>query len=102
MRPIFSNRGDFRGYCSWSSERAAALQALQLDRQSVEGRPLFVSLCGQSKNPDFKVGMRVNPPFHRLQWDRLNALCLLSLESKWNVCSGEMPELAGSIPELVR
>ncbi|KAB0363600.1 hypothetical protein FD754_007756 [Muntiacus muntjak] len=39
VRPIFSNRGDFRGYC-----------------YSVEGRPMFVSPCvDKSKNPDFKV-----------------------------------------------
>lgn len=57
VRPIFSNRGDFRGYCYVEfREEAAALQALQLDRQSVEGRPMFVSPCvDKSKNPDFKV-----------------------------------------------
>uniref|UniRef100_A0ABI0P2S2 Spliceosome associated factor 3, U4/U6 recycling protein n=2 Tax=Bos TaxID=9903 RepID=A0ABI0P2S2_BOVIN len=56
VRPIFSNRGDFRGYCYVEfREEAAALQALQLDRQSVEGRPMFVSPCvDKSKNPDFK------------------------------------------------
>ncbi|XP_040106888.1 squamous cell carcinoma antigen recognized by T-cells 3 isoform X2 [Oryx dammah] len=57
VRPIFSNRGDFRGYCYVEfREEAAALRALQLDRQSVEGRPMFVSPCvDKSKNPDFKV-----------------------------------------------
>ena len=59
VRPIFSNRGDFRGYCYVEfREEAAALQALQLDRQSVEGRPMFVSPCvDKSKNPDFQVGL---------------------------------------------
>jgi len=57
IRPIFSNRGDFRGYCYVEfKEEKAALQALQLDRKTVEGRPMFVSPCvDKSKNPDFKV-----------------------------------------------
>lgn len=65
VRPIFSNRGDFRGYCYVEfREEAAALQALQLDRQSVEGRPMFVSPCvDKSKNPDFKVGLGGKPAF---------------------------------------
>ncbi|XP_008056328.1 squamous cell carcinoma antigen recognized by T-cells 3 isoform X2 [Carlito syrichta] len=57
IRPIFSNRGDFRGYCYVEfEEEKSALQALELDRKSVEGRPMFVSPCvDKSKNPDFKV-----------------------------------------------
>nr|XP_045379010.1 squamous cell carcinoma antigen recognized by T-cells 3 isoform X3 [Camelus bactrianus] len=57
IRPIFSNRGDFRGYCYVEfKEEAAALRALELDRKSVEGRPMFVSPCvDKSKHPDFKV-----------------------------------------------
>lgn len=57
VRPIFSNRGDFRGYCYVEfKEEKAALQALQLDRKDVDGRPMFVSPCvDKSKNPDFKV-----------------------------------------------
>ncbi|XP_045697651.1 squamous cell carcinoma antigen recognized by T-cells 3 isoform X3 [Phyllostomus hastatus] len=57
VRPIFSNRGDFRGYCYVEfKEEKAALQALQLDRKNVDGRPMFVSPCvDKSKNPDFKV-----------------------------------------------
>ncbi|XP_008579317.1 PREDICTED: squamous cell carcinoma antigen recognized by T-cells 3 [Galeopterus variegatus] len=57
IRPIFSNRGDFRGYCYVEfKEEKSALQALELDRKSVEGRPMFVSPCvDKSKNPDFKV-----------------------------------------------
>ncbi|KAJ8798885.1 hypothetical protein J1605_000042 [Eschrichtius robustus] len=57
VRPIFSNRGDFRGYCYVEfKEEAVALRALELDRQTVEGRPMFVSPCvDKSKNPDFKV-----------------------------------------------
>ncbi|XP_072456311.1 squamous cell carcinoma antigen recognized by T-cells 3 [Notamacropus eugenii] len=57
IRPIFSNRGDFRGYCYVEfKEEKAALQALSLDRKTVEGRPMFVSPCvDKNKNPDFKV-----------------------------------------------
>ncbi|XP_004843681.3 squamous cell carcinoma antigen recognized by T-cells 3 isoform X1 [Heterocephalus glaber] len=57
IRPIFSNRGDFRGYCYVQfKDEKSALQALELDRKSVEGRPMFVSPCvDKSKNPDFKV-----------------------------------------------
>lgn len=59
IRPIFSNRGDFRGYCYVEfKEEKSALQALEMDRKSVEGRPMFVSPCvDKSKNPDFKVGL---------------------------------------------
>lgn len=57
IRPIFSNRGDFRGYCYVEfGEEKSAQQALELDRKIVEGRPMFVSPCvDKSKNPDFKV-----------------------------------------------
>lgn len=57
VRPIFSNRGDFRGYCYVEfKEEKSALQALELDRKNVGGRPMFVSPCvDKSKNPDFKV-----------------------------------------------
>ncbi|XP_036132572.1 squamous cell carcinoma antigen recognized by T-cells 3 isoform X1 [Molossus molossus] len=57
VRPIFSNRGHFRGYCYVEfKEEKSALQALQLDRTDVGGRPMFVSPCvDKSKNPDFKV-----------------------------------------------
>ncbi|XP_004636339.1 squamous cell carcinoma antigen recognized by T-cells 3 isoform X2 [Octodon degus] len=57
IRPIFSNRGDFRGYCYVEfKDEKSALQALELDRKNVEGRPMFVSPCvDKSKNPDFKV-----------------------------------------------
>ncbi|XP_075389468.1 spliceosome associated factor 3, U4/U6 recycling protein isoform X2 [Tenrec ecaudatus] len=57
IRPIFSNRGDFRGYCYVEfKEEKSVLQALELDRSNVEGRPMFVSPCvDKSKNPDFKV-----------------------------------------------
>ncbi|KAI5133240.1 squamous cell carcinoma antigen recognized by T-cells 3 isoform X1 [Manis pentadactyla] len=57
IRPIFSNRGDFRGYCYVEfKEEKSALQALELDRKNVEGRPMFVSPCvDKNKNPDFKV-----------------------------------------------
>ncbi|XP_066116414.1 squamous cell carcinoma antigen recognized by T-cells 3 isoform X1 [Saccopteryx bilineata] len=57
IRPIFSNRGDFRGYCYVEfKEEKSAVQALELDRKTVDGRPMFVSPCvDKSKNPDFKV-----------------------------------------------
>ncbi|XP_052610999.1 squamous cell carcinoma antigen recognized by T-cells 3 isoform X1 [Peromyscus californicus insignis] len=57
IRPVFSNRGDFRGYCYVEfKEEKSAHQALELDRKNVEGRPMFVSPCvDKSKNPDFKV-----------------------------------------------
>ncbi|KAM6155289.1 squamous cell carcinoma antigen recognized by T-cells 3 isoform 2-T2 [Rhynchocyon petersi] len=57
IRPIYSKRGDFRGYCYVEfKDEKAALQALELDRKDVEGRPMFVSPCvDKSKNPDFKV-----------------------------------------------
>lgn len=57
IRPIFSNRGDFRGYCYVEfKEERSALQALALDRKHVEGRPMFVSPCvDKSKNPNFKM-----------------------------------------------
>ncbi|XP_038646289.1 squamous cell carcinoma antigen recognized by T-cells 3 [Scyliorhinus canicula] len=57
IRPIYSNRGLFRGYCyvEFQEEKAAA-DALRLDRQELEGRPMFVSPCvDKAKNPDFKV-----------------------------------------------
>ncbi|XP_015268716.1 PREDICTED: squamous cell carcinoma antigen recognized by T-cells 3 isoform X2 [Gekko japonicus] len=57
IRPIFNNKGTFRGYCYVEfKDEKAALQALSLDRRIVEGRPMFVSPCvDKAKNPDFKV-----------------------------------------------
>ncbi|XP_065502755.1 squamous cell carcinoma antigen recognized by T-cells 3 [Caloenas nicobarica] len=57
IRPVFSNKGTFRGYCYIEfKEEKSALQALGLDRKVVEGRPMFVSPCvDKNKNPDFKV-----------------------------------------------
>ncbi|XP_067911174.1 squamous cell carcinoma antigen recognized by T-cells 3 [Heterodontus francisci] len=57
IRPVYSNRGHFRGYCyvEFKEEKAAA-NALQLDRRELEGRPMFVSPCvDKAKNPEFKV-----------------------------------------------
>ncbi|ETE71630.1 Squamous cell carcinoma antigen recognized by T-cells 3, partial [Ophiophagus hannah] len=57
VRPIFTNKGAFRGYgyVEFKDERSA-LQAFELDRTLVEGRPMFVSpYVDKSKNPDFKV-----------------------------------------------
>uniref|UniRef100_A0A803YPV3 Spliceosome associated factor 3, U4/U6 recycling protein n=1 Tax=Meleagris gallopavo TaxID=9103 RepID=A0A803YPV3_MELGA len=57
IRPVFSNKGTFRGYCYVEfKDEKSALQALGLDRNVVEGRPMFVSPCvDKNKNPDFKV-----------------------------------------------
>ncbi|XP_070807421.1 squamous cell carcinoma antigen recognized by T-cells 3 [Pituophis catenifer annectens] len=57
VRSIYSNKGAFRGYCyvEFKDERST-LQAFELDRTIVEGRPMFVSpYVDKSKNPDFKV-----------------------------------------------
>ncbi|KAB5528341.1 hypothetical protein PHYPO_G00139150 [Pangasianodon hypophthalmus] len=57
VRPVFTAKGAFRGYCYVQFEdELAAREALKLDRQEVAGRPMFVSPCvDKSKNPDFKV-----------------------------------------------
>ncbi|GCC23990.1 hypothetical protein chiPu_0002388 [Chiloscyllium punctatum] len=57
VRPVYNNRGLFRGYCYVEfKEEKAATSALRLDRQELEGRPMFVSPCvDKTKNPDFKV-----------------------------------------------
>ncbi|KAM9858874.1 squamous cell carcinoma antigen recognized by T-cells 3 [Aulostomus maculatus] len=57
IRPVFSNKGSFKGYCYVQFESPVSVAvALKLDRQEVEGRPMFVSLCvDKNKNPDFKV-----------------------------------------------
>ncbi|XP_069769074.1 squamous cell carcinoma antigen recognized by T-cells 3 [Narcine bancroftii] len=57
IRPVYSNRGHFRGYCYVEfKENVAAANALKLDRQELEGRPMFVSPCvDKTKNPEFKV-----------------------------------------------
>ncbi|XP_068095731.1 squamous cell carcinoma antigen recognized by T-cells 3 isoform X2 [Hyperolius riggenbachi] len=57
VRVIYSNKGTFRGYCyvQFTNEKSA-LDALNLDRQQISGRPMFVSPCvDKNKNPDFKV-----------------------------------------------
>lgn len=57
VRPVFSVGGTFRGYCYVQFEgQASVTEALKLDRQEVEGRPMFVSPCvDKNKNPEFKV-----------------------------------------------
>uniref|UniRef100_A0A8D0GWW8 Spliceosome associated factor 3, U4/U6 recycling protein n=1 Tax=Sphenodon punctatus TaxID=8508 RepID=A0A8D0GWW8_SPHPU len=57
IRPVFSNRGIFRGYCYVEfKEEKSSLQALGLDRKVLEGRPMFVSPCvDKNRNPEFKV-----------------------------------------------
>lgn len=57
IRPIFSNKGTFKGYgyVQFESETSVS-EALKLDRREVEDRPMFVSPCvDKNKNPDFKV-----------------------------------------------
>ncbi|XP_070759995.1 squamous cell carcinoma antigen recognized by T-cells 3 [Enoplosus armatus] len=57
VRPVFSNKGGFKGYCYVQFESPVSVpEALKLDRREVEGRPMFVSPCvDKNKNPDFKV-----------------------------------------------
>ncbi|KAM9392445.1 squamous cell carcinoma antigen recognized by T-cells 3 [Pholidichthys leucotaenia] len=57
IRPVFSNKGSFKGYCYVQFESPVSVtEALKLDRREVEGRPMFVSPCvDKNKNPDFKV-----------------------------------------------
>lgn len=57
VRPIYNSRGIFRGYCYVQfQEQSSVPQALNLDRQEVDNRPMFVSPCvDKNKNPDFKV-----------------------------------------------
>lgn len=57
VRPVFAAKGAFRGYCYVQFEdELGAREALKLDRQEVDGRPMFVSPCiDKSKNPDFKA-----------------------------------------------
>lgn len=57
IRPVFSNKGTFKGYCYVQFESAASVPAaLRLDRTQVEGRPMFVSPCvDKNRNPNFKV-----------------------------------------------
>ncbi|XP_047447825.1 squamous cell carcinoma antigen recognized by T-cells 3 [Mugil cephalus] len=57
IRPIFSNKGTFKGYGYVQFESLVSVnEALKLDRREVEGRPMFVSPCvDKNKNPDFKV-----------------------------------------------
>ncbi|MBN3304250.1 SART3 protein, partial [Amia calva] len=57
VRPIYNTRGIFRGYCYVQFEdQKSVAEALKLDRQEMDGRPMFVSPCvDKTKNPDFKV-----------------------------------------------
>lgn len=57
VRPVFSPKGTFKGYCYIQFESVASVaEALKLDRQEMENRPVFVSPCvDKNKNPDFKV-----------------------------------------------
>lgn len=86
VRPIFSNRGDFRGYCYVEfKEEKAALQALQLDRKNVGGRPMFVSPCvDKSKHPDFKVCSGEKNGFHTGLY-RLTTPCFFGASNTANI-----------------
>nr|XP_046243347.1 squamous cell carcinoma antigen recognized by T-cells 3 [Scatophagus argus] len=57
IRPIFSNKGSFKGYGYVQFESPVSVpEALKLDRREVDGRPMFVSPCvDKNRNPDFKV-----------------------------------------------
>ncbi|KAM4708717.1 squamous cell carcinoma antigen recognized by T-cells 3 isoform 2-T2 [Discoglossus pictus] len=57
VRVISSSNGTFRGYCYVEfTDEKSAMSALNLDRQEVKGRPMFVSPCvDKNKNPDSKV-----------------------------------------------
>ncbi|XP_064209645.1 squamous cell carcinoma antigen recognized by T-cells 3 [Anguilla rostrata] len=57
VRPVYSGKGAFRGYGYVQFQELAAVdEALKLDRQEVDSRPMFVSPCvDKNKNPDFKV-----------------------------------------------
>lgn len=57
IRPVFSPKGIFKGYGYIQFESVASVaEALKLDRQEMENRPVFVSPCvDKNKNPDFKV-----------------------------------------------
>ena len=57
VRPVFSKAGVFKGYGYIQFESKASVPgALKLDRQEVEGRPMYVSPCvDKNTNPDFKV-----------------------------------------------
>nr|XP_016854088.1 PREDICTED: squamous cell carcinoma antigen recognized by T-cells 3 isoform X1 [Anolis carolinensis] len=57
VRPIFSNKGSFRGYGYVEfKEETAAREALKMDRQDLNGRLMFVSPCvDKTKQPGFKV-----------------------------------------------
>lgn len=62
IRLVYSNRGHFRGYCYVEfKEKEAAINALKLDRQELEGRPMFISPCvDKAKNPEFKVTLLIS------------------------------------------
>ncbi|XP_068594447.1 squamous cell carcinoma antigen recognized by T-cells 3 [Brachionichthys hirsutus] len=57
IRPVFSNKGSFKGYCYVQFESPVSVpEGLKLDRREIEGRPMFVSPCvDKNRNPDFKV-----------------------------------------------
>lgn len=65
IRPIFNNKGVFKGYCYVQFESPVSVpEGLKMDRREVEGRPMFVSPCvDKNKNPDFKVNMKYQTGF---------------------------------------
>lgn len=78
VRPVFTPKGVFRGYCYVQFEdRLAVPEALKLDRQEVDGRPMYVSPCvDKNKNPDFKVSRMCTAEF--MTW------CLVFLDVQVN------------------
>lgn len=68
VRLVYTPKGVFRGYCYVQFEdKLAVPEALKLDRQEVDGRPMYVSPCvDKNKNPDFKVSRMYTTKF--LTW----------------------------------
>ncbi|XP_026541321.1 squamous cell carcinoma antigen recognized by T-cells 3 [Notechis scutatus] len=89
VRPIFTNKGSFRGYAyvEFKDERSA-LQAFELDRTLVGGRPMFVSpYVDKSKNPDSKVfKYSTNLELHKLFISGLPFSC--TKEDLEELCKG--------------
>uniref|UniRef100_A0A670ZRT9 Spliceosome associated factor 3, U4/U6 recycling protein n=1 Tax=Pseudonaja textilis TaxID=8673 RepID=A0A670ZRT9_PSETE len=89
VRPIFTNKGSFRGYAYVEfKDEKAALQAFELDRTLVGGRLMFVSpYVDKSKNPDSKVfKYSTNLELHKLFISGLPFSC--TKEELEELCKG--------------
>lgn len=84
-RPVFTPKGAFRGYCYVQFEDELAVQeALKLDRQEVDGRPMFVSPCvDKSKNPDFKVCTALKRGLMCFRWMCVAWMCGIFFTVLW-------------------